>query len=111
MTQSGATTLTARQRYWLEQIQACEAAGKTIAEYARDQGIEAKAMYGGKKSLVKKGALPRTRTTRFQRARVVGPVVGSEWRIQLPNGISVAFAGLVDAGELSAVLRAAAGIG
>ena len=40
-------SLTERQRCWLEQVQACEAAGKTIAEYAVDQGIEVKAMYTG----------------------------------------------------------------
>jgi hypothetical protein len=29
--------LTERQRYWLDQIEACAAAGKTIAEYATCQ--------------------------------------------------------------------------
>jgi len=103
--------LTDRQRYWLEHIQACEAAGKTIAEYAMDQGIEAKAMYAGKKVLVMKGVLPCTRPTRFQRAQVAGPVAGSEWRIQLPNGVSVAFSGPVDAGALAAILNTAATLG
>lgn len=103
-------TLTERQRYWLEQIQLCEASGKTIAEYAIDQGIDAKAMYAGKKTLVKKGVLPRTRPARFQRAQVVNPVVDSEWRIQLPNGVSVAFAGPVDARTLTTVLSTAAAV-
>ena len=92
------TLLTNRQRYWLEHFHACEALGKTVAEYAAGQGIDAKAMYAGKKVLVKKGVLPRTCPARFQRARVVGVAVGSEWRIQLSNGISVAFVGPVDAG-------------
>ena len=89
--------LTARQRDWLEHVQACEASGKTFAEYALDQGIDAKAMYAGKKTLVKKGVLPRTRPARFQRAQMVHVAVGSEWCIQLPNGVSVVFAGPVDA--------------
>ena len=104
-------TLTERQRYWLQQIQLCEASGKTIAEYAMDQGIEAQAMYAGKKSLVKKGVLPRTRPVRFQRAQVVGPVGVSEWRIQLPNGVSVAFSGTVDADALTMVLNTVASLG
>jgi hypothetical protein len=104
-------TLTIRQRYWLEHVKACETSGKTITEYALHQGIEAKAMYGGKKTLVKKGVLPRTRPSRFQRAQVAGPVVGSEWHIQLPNGVSVAFAGPVDAGALSTVLNTVATLG
>jgi hypothetical protein len=102
--------LTERQRYWLEQVEACAAAGKTIAEYALGRGIEAKAMYAGKKMLVKKGVLPRTRAPRFQRAQVVDPVMGGEWRIQLPNGVSVAFSGSVDAATFTTVLRAAAAV-
>jgi len=109
MTETVATTLTERQRYWLKEVQACEASGKTVAEYAMDQGIDVKAMYAGKKTLVKKGVLPRTRPSRFQRAQVVGRVVGGEWHIQLPNGLSVTFTGsAVDADALSTVLSAAA---
>ena len=55
--------------------------GKTVAEYATDHGIDVKAMYAGKKALVKKGVLARTRVPRFQQAQVVGPVVAGEWHI------------------------------
>jgi hypothetical protein len=64
--------LTERQHYWLEQVRAWKASGKTIADYAMDAGIDVKAMCAGKKMLVKKGVLPRTRAPRFQRAQVVG---------------------------------------
>lgn len=87
MTESVATTLTERQRYRLEQVQACDASGKTVAKSAMGQGIDVKAMYAGKKALVKKGVLPRAPL--FQRAQVVGPVVGGEWHIQLPNGTNL----------------------
>jgi len=110
MTESRAMTLTERQRYWLSHIQACEASGKRVAEYAAEQQIDAQAMYAGKKALVKKGVLPRTRAIRFQRAQVVDPVMGSEWRIQLPNGVVVAFAGSVDAATLTTVLSTAAAL-
>lgn len=30
--------LTERQRYWLEHVQACQASGKSIVEYAAAQG-------------------------------------------------------------------------
>lgn len=109
MKEAEGATLTERQRYWLEQVQACEASGKTIAEYATEHGVNAQAMYAGKKILVEKGVLP-SRPGRFQRARVAAVTVGSEWCIQLPNGISVAFAGPVDAGTLSTVLSTAAAI-
>jgi hypothetical protein len=100
--------LTHRQRYWLEHIQACKDSGKTIAEYAAEQGFTARAMYTGKKVLVKKGVLPGTHSARFQRVQVLEAAISSQWRIGLPNGVSVAFAGEVDAGSLATVLGAAA---
>ncbi len=109
MRESKGVTLTTQQSYWLKHVQACVASGKTIAEYAKAQGLQAKTMYAGKKTLVKKGVLPRTQAPRFQRAHVVAAsVVANEWRIQLPNGVSVGFIGSVDAVALSTVLNAAA---
>ena len=110
MDKAHAASLTEHQRYWLNHVRACEATGKRITEYAMEHGLGVRAMYDGKRALVKKGVLPRTHATRFQRTRVVDPVMGSEWRIQLPNGVSVAFAGSVDAGSLTTVLRAAAAV-
>lgn len=111
MGKAESTTLTERQRYWLEQIQACEASRKTIADYAAEHGIAAQAMYAGKKILVKKGVLPGTRRARFQRTQVVDAVaVGSEWRVELANGVSVAFSGTVDARILTVVLSTAAAV-
>ena len=104
-------TLTERERYWLEHVQACEASGKRVTEYAEEHGLGVRAMYDGKRALVKKGVLPRTHRSRFQRVRVVDPVVASEWRIQLPNGVSVAFSGTVDAGSLATVLNTVATLG
>ena len=103
--------LTDRQRYWLEQIKACEATGKSVAAYSAEHGIEARSMYGAKKVLVKKGVLPRTQGgVRFQRA-ATAISSDSEWRIRLPNGVSVDFSGPVDAGSLSTVLNTVAGRG
>ncbi|RLJ16854.1 hypothetical protein DJ031_15390 [bacterium endosymbiont of Escarpia laminata] len=110
MNETEEVKLTDPQRYWLEQIRACEASGKTIAEYAADHGVKVHAMYAGKKKLVEKGILSCRRRERFQRAQVVDTVGGSEWRVQLPNGVSVAFAGSVDARTLTTVLSAAASV-
>ena len=111
MGEAEGAALTARQRYWLEHVQACEASGKTIAEYAAAHDLAAQAMYAGKKILVRKGVLPPTRPARFQRAQIAEPLVGSEWRIQLPNGVSVAFSGSMDAATLTTVLNTAATLG
>ena len=102
--------LTDRQRYWLEHIQACEVSGKSMAEYAASQGIAARAMYGGKKTLVYKGVLPATQATRFQRVQVMEAAASNQWRIGLTNGVSVAFAGEVDSRTLSAVLNVSASL-
>ena len=104
------TTLTDRQRFWLEHIQACEAAGKSIVEYAAEHGVHVRAMYSGKKMLVNKGVLPATQPSRFQRVRVLAATASNQWRIGLPNGVLVAFAGEVDAQALTAILHSAASV-
>ena len=102
--------LTERQRFWLEHIQACKQSGKTIAEYAAEHGFTARAMYAGKKILVKKGVLPAEPAARFQQVRVIEAPVSNQWRIGLPNGVSVAFTGEVDARSLTTVLSSAAAL-
>ena len=106
------SALTDRQRYWLEHVQACETAGKSIAEYAAAQEFGVQAMYAGKSALVKKGVLPATQPTRFQRVRVqvLEATLSSQWRIGLPNGVSVAFVGEVDGQALTAILHSAASL-
>jgi hypothetical protein len=111
MSKGQGAVLTERQRYWLGQIEVCKASGKSIAEYAAQHGVAAQAMYAAKKLLVKKGVLPGKQRNRFQRAQVVGRVLASEWRVQLPNGITVTFSGAVDVGTLTSVLSAAAALG
>jgi len=102
--------LTERQRYWLRHIQACEASGKSMSDYAASQGIAVRAMYGGKKVLVKKGVLATTRRARFQRVQVMEAAASNHWRIGLPNGVSVAFAGEVDSQALTTILHSAASV-
>ena len=84
--QSMIPALTERQRYWLEHIQACQQSGKSIAEYATEHGFTARAMYGGKKILVKKGVLPATQAARFQRVRIIEAPLSNQWRIQESTG-------------------------
>ena len=111
MSEAEGTALTERQRYWLERVRACEASGKTIAEYAAEHGLAAQAMYAGKKILVKKSIPPRRRPTRFQRAQVLDAAPGSSFRIHLPNGVVVAFSGAADAGTLGTVLNTVVALG
>ena len=108
--QSMIPALTERQRFWLEHIQACEASGKSMSDYASSQGIAVQAMYSGRKTLMKKGVLPVANPVRFQRVQMMEATVNNQWRISLPNGVSVAFAGEVDARSLTTILSVSATI-
>ena len=104
--------LTERQRYWLEHIQAWNKSGKRMSEYAKDQNFPVRSMYDAKKALVKKGILPRSRssctdTTRFEQVQIIEPSNESEWRITLPNGAAVEFTASLDEQTLSTVLKTA----
>ncbi len=107
--ESGAL-LTERQQYWLEQVKACEASGKSASAYAAEQGFRVGAMYAGKKSLISKGVLPRAAQKCFQRVQTVAVSADPKWRIQLANGVSVEFSGTVEDGALSTVLSTVAGL-
>ncbi len=103
-------SLTERQQYWLEHVRACDSAGKSTVEYAQEQGIEVKTMYSARKLLVEKGVLPRPKSSRFQKAKVVSGPADAQWRVQLPNGAAVAFGGEVDGKSLALVLRTVASL-
>ena len=75
--------LTERQRFWLEHIRACEASGKSMAEYATEHGVKVRAMYSGRKILVNKGVLPSEQQNRFQRVQVMETSINQQWRIGL----------------------------
>ena len=110
MTQTDATSLTERQRYWLKHIHACDAAGQTSIDYAREHGINVKTLYSARKALAEKGTLPRPQPSRFQKAQLASSrrPVDSQWHVQLPNGAVVVFSGKVDAATLSLVLNTTA---
>ena len=110
MNKAKSRALTKRQRDWLDHLQTCAASGTSIAQYAAAHDLAVQGMYAAKKTLIQKGALPSTRPARFQRAQLMGAVVGHEWRVHLPNGASVAFSGSVDAEALSIVLNTTAAI-
>ena len=79
-------------------------------QYARENGIEVSAMYSARKALAEKGALPRPKPPRFQKAAVVRDTAGAQWQIQLPNGAMVGFSGEVNARNLETVLRTVAAL-
>ena len=105
MVESEGSALTEHQRKWLGRLQACEASGKSFTAYASEHGLPVRALYDAKKTLVKKGVLPRTQHKRFQRVQRATETADTQWCIRLPNGVSVEFSGTVDAASLSTVLN------
>jgi hypothetical protein len=106
--------LTVRQRYWLEHIQSWNKSGQRMSEYAREQNFPVRAMYDAKKTLVKKGLLPPSRSsyssTRFDPVQIIESSNESQWRVALPNGTVVEFRALLDEQTLNTVLKIAARI-
>lgn len=105
-------SLTERQQYWLKHIRACDTAGQTSIGYARENDINVKTLYSARKALAEKGTLPPRKSVSFQKVQTpaVHPHLDNQWRIQLPNGVVVAFGGGFDASTLSAVLGTAASL-
>ena len=108
MVESEGRSLTEHQRKWLGRLRACEASGKSFTVYAAEHGFPVRALYDAKKTLVNKGVLPRTQGKRFQRVQTATLPADTKWRIQLPNGVSVEFCGVVDDSSLSMVLTTVA---
>jgi len=105
-------SLTERQQYWLKHLRACDAAGQTSIKYARANGINVKTLYSARKALAEKGTLPPRKAISFQKVQTHTSQsnLDSQWRIQMPNGVVVAFGGEFDARTLSMVLGAAASL-
>ena len=108
MVGSAGSSLTEHQRKWRRRLQACEASGKSFKEYAGEHSFPVRELYDAKKTLVNKGVLPRTQQKRFQRVQTATVSADTKWRIQLPNGVSVEFCGVVDSGSLSSALTTVA---
>ena len=105
-------SLTERQQYWLKHIRACDAAGQTSIDYARTNGINVKSLYSARKALAEKGTLPPRKAISFQKVQTPGDHSrrDNQWRIQMPNGVVVAFGGQLDSSTLSLVLSTAASL-
>jgi hypothetical protein len=109
MAEAKGVRLTEHQRTWLERIRDWEASGQRMSAYAAEHGLDVRTMYGARKVLKRKGVLPDgNAAVRFQR---VAMPAAKEWRVQMPNGLTVSFSGPVDTDSLSLVLNTAAAVG
>jgi hypothetical protein len=95
MTDKPQHQLTAQQSDWLEKLKACKASGKSMKAFALSEGLNLQDLYSWKKTLVKKGILPRSRSPHFEQVQIMD-TAGHEYRIQLPNGVTVILPGNMD---------------
>ncbi len=101
--------VTARQRYWIEHLQACEAAGQTLVDYARTHDLGLKGLYNAKSRLVKLGLWSASsKRPEFYPVQIVACGVDeAQCRVRCLNGVVVEFTVARDERWLSAVLKAA----
>lgn len=98
------SSMTSRQRFWVDHLQACSERGQKVSSYAAEQALGASAMYKARSSLRRRGLWPPPGAT-FVRARPATPSAAMPmYRVTLPNGVVVETAG----GTVEAVLAAAA---
>ena len=88
MTDAVEHKLTTQQSDWLEKLKACKASGKSMKAFAASEGLNCQDLYSWKKTLVKKGVLPRSRSPRFQAVQIMD-TTGPECHILLPNGVTI----------------------
>lgn len=86
--------LTSTQRFWLEHVKACEAAGVSMKAYVERHGLNLQSFYCWKGQLKKRGLLsPRTSSTDANAmvpvAFVAAPTPRPSARLSLANGITI----------------------
>ena len=85
---STSTTLTERQRFWLEHIRAC--GNGSLKAYATVHQLDIRLLYEAKSRLKRKGALEAPSAPRFVRVQCDAPEVSpAACRIHLRNGTLV----------------------
>ena len=88
---SAAPACTARQRFWLEHLEACREQGSSLKAYALTHGLSPRALYAAKSDLRRRGLLS-TSTLPVPAPKLL-PVhiarTASVFRVVLPNGVVV----------------------
>lgn len=104
-------SLSARQRFWLEHIQAC--GNGSLRAYAAANELSANALYRARTRLRELGVITSARRPRIVRVRrdagvTVPPATNARCRIMLPNGAVIEVA--CDAAAWSTVLAGVAAL-
>jgi hypothetical protein len=100
--------LTEPQRCWLKHYRASEVSGKSMAEYAREQGLAITAFYYWKKRLIQLGAIAAERLSDppvFHKITIQREqCVDATCRIRFPNGVECEMTGMDERGLASLLI-------
>ena len=86
--------LTSRQQFWLEHVEACEAAGVSMKAYAERRGLNLQSFYGWKGQLKRRGLLSPAHSSADDNgmlpvAFVASPEPSPGARVSFANGITI----------------------
>ena len=101
---------TARQRFWLEHLNACREQGVSLKDYARAHDLSVVALYAAKSALKRRGtstppAVPAPKLVPVRLAPAASMV-----RVLLPNGVVVELPESIDPQRCQALLAGASAL-
>ena len=101
-------SLTKKQKFWLDHVQACGMSSQSMRAYAEANGLNVSTFYAWKKALRRKGAIggpPLAEPPLFHKAVVSNRRIGRA-RVQLPSGVTLEFDGSADPLWVATLIRA-----
>lgn len=104
------TPLTDKQRYWLDQLKACEASGQSMRQYANSHELNVTAFYNWKATLRRKGVLVNrpAESRLFRKAQVVDGRTLGRCRLVLSTGLTLEFDSSAEPAWVAELVRALA---
>ena len=107
--------ITAKQRYWLEHVTAADASDGTLSEYAAEQDLPLKSLYGWKTKLIRLGLYSPERPNGFTAIKTIDltsgetmpPTEQPSCRVTLPSGARVEFMGSLPPATIRSILTQA----
>ena len=102
------TTMTERQQYWLDHVQAANVFDGSVADYARAHDLTPKELYQWKTILTRRGLLPgKKRRSDFVQVVTPSSVSPTGVSLVLPNGVRLEFGGELGSEQVSSLVAAA----
>ena len=103
-------SLTEKQRFWLEHVEACDASGQSMRAYAQACDLNTTAFYNWKSILRRKGVLGESpaEPRLFQKANVTEGRTLGQCRLVLPAGLTLEFDSSAEPTWVAELVRALA---